>query len=258
MNLAGEVEWLRVMTMVPSTQRSAEFRTTHWSLVLEAGEVERPGSNQALEELCSIYWKPLYAFLRFRGYPPQDSEDLVQGLFHHLLHRREFFKKADENRGKFRSFLLGALKNFLSDLKAKESALKRGGGEKPLSFDVHEAEKWMGEQGEEDPTEEFDRRWAMTVLGQALARLEARSKARNQLEEYRSLFSYISGKSGATPPSALARELGVTEDAFKMKASRLRRALSRAIREVVAETVASPVDVDDELAYLKGLMKKTL
>jgi DNA-directed RNA polymerase specialized sigma24 family protein len=244
--------------MDPSSDSYEEFRTTHWSRVLEAGEVHRPGSNQALEELYLAYWKPIYTYLRRRGNQPQDCQDLVQGFFLHLLERREFFLKADQHRGKFRSFLLGALKNFLSDVKAREAALKRGGGVPHLSLSYEGVEEWIGDPSKEDAMEEFDRRWAMTVLEQTLARLKSQAELQGRSREYQAVFSYISGKTGATPPGTLASELGITEGAFKMKASRLRKTLGQTIREVVAETVSGPAEVADEVAYLKQLMKKIL
>lgn len=244
--------------MVSPTQNHEAFRTTHWSLVLEAGDLQKPGSNQAFEQLYLLYWKPLYSFLRLQGHQPQDSEDLVQGLFQHLVQRREFFQKADRNRGRFRSFLLGALRNFLSDVKAKESAMKRGGGSQLLPLDVPTMEQSVDETKNVDPGEEFDRSWAMIVLEEAIAGLKAKLATRGRSEEYEVVFSYISGKSGATSPGELARQLGVSEPAFKMKATRMRQAFGRALREVVGKTVASSADLPEELAYLKGLMKKSL
>ncbi len=242
--------------MVSSTEKFEPFRATHWSLVLEAGEVESSSSDQALEALVRLYWKPLYTFLRRRGHQPQDSQDLVQGLFQHLLQRREFFKRADKNRGQFRSFLLGALKNFLADSKAKEAAIKRGGGAPRIELDVHALEESLADVGAEDPTEEFDRRWAMTVLEEALKRLRDKAMARGQLDEHEEVFAYISGKGGTASPSVMAKKLGVTEDAFKMKASRMRKALSLSLHGVVSETVANHADIPEELVYLKGLMRK--
>ena len=232
------------------------FQTTHWSLVIEAGNVSSAHSDRALEALCQLYWKPLYTFLRRRGYQPQDSQDLVQGLFHHLIQKREFFNRADKNRGQFRSFLLGALKNFLSDQKAKETAIKRGGGEPRIELDVHAIEESLVDTGMEDPTKEFDRRWAMTVLEEALNRLRKKAEARGQLAEHEQVFAYISGKDGSTDLNDLADRLGVTAEAFKMKASRMRKALSLSLHGVVSETVEKRDDVPEELAYLKGLMKK--
>ena len=240
--------------MAPFTENYEPFQTTRWSLVLEAGDVQNSDSQLALEGLCRIYWKPLYAFLRRRGYQQQDSQDLVQGLFLHLLNKREFFQRADKNRGQFRSFLLGALKHFLADTNAKESALKRGGGSTQIPLDVEQFEKIVDASAATDPITEFDRRWAMTVLDEALQRLKAKAEARGQLHEHETVFSYISGKSGSSQPKAVADLLNVSEDAFKMKASRMRKALSLSLREVVTETVATRADIAEELTYLKGLM----
>ncbi|MDA7525723.1 hypothetical protein N8525_01035 [Verrucomicrobiales bacterium] len=242
--------------MGSSTENYEPFRTTHWSLVIEAGHVKSSHSDQALEALCHLYWKPLYTFLRRRGHQPQDSQDLVQGLFHHLIQKREFFNRADKNRGRFRNFLLGALKNFLSDNKAKEKAIKRGGRTPQIELDIHLIEDSLVDVGMDDPTEEFDRRWAMTVLEEALKRLRNKAEARGQLDEHEQVFGYISGKGGTTDLNVLAKRLGVTEDAFKMKASRMRKALSLGLHGVVSETVERRDDVPEELAYLKGLMKK--
>ena len=225
---------------------------------MEAGKVQNPASDQALEGLYLIYWKPLYTFLRRSGYQPQDSQDLVQGLFYHLLQKRGFFQRADRSRGQFRSFLLGALKNFLADAKAKDAAIKRGGGATHLSLDFRSLEESICDSGTDDPAEEFDRRWAMTVLEEALRRLRTKAETRGQLQEHETVFAYISGKCGATTPRSMAEKLSVSEDAFKMKASRMRKALSLSLREIVTETVASRTDVSEELIYLKRLMKNLL
>ena len=225
---------------------------------MEAGATQGTRSGEALEALCLTYWKPLYAFLRRRGHSKQDSQDLVQGLFHHLLQRREFFKRADRNQGQFRCFLLGALKHFLADTKAKESALKRGGGTAArIALDIDAMDEVLGDPNSEDPSEAYDRQWAMTALNEAVQRLRTKAEKANQVELHEIVYAYISGKLGKRSPRELASELELTEDAFKMKATRMRQALRASLNDVVAETVADFSALPGELAYLKGLMIKS-
>src|SRR5688572_25716733 len=164
------------------------FATTHWSLILLAGHGSAPGARQALEKLCAAYWYPLYAYIRRQGYDPHNAEDLTQGFFAWLLESGQL-QVADPERGKFRSFLLIRLKHFLSDERKKDRAQKRGGGRSPISMDTLTAERRYGlEPVTELPPEQiFDRRWALTLLDQTVARLREEYVAAGRAELFEQL-----------------------------------------------------------------------
>ena len=153
--------------------RTAAFATTHWSVVLAAGDPASPAARAALETLCRTYWYPLYAYLRRTGCGPEDAEDLVQGFFLQLL-RREVLKSVQREGGRFRSFLLGTLKHYLSDEKERAGAMKRGGSRQFVSWDPAQAEQqFLREPVDTDsPDRLFERRWALTLLEQAMKRLQ--------------------------------------------------------------------------------------
>ena len=167
------------------------FTTTHWSVVLGAAQGERPASCWALEQLCGTYWYPLYAYVRRRGYSPEDAQDLTQGYFEHVL-ERNFFDQVDQSKGRFRAFLLATLKHFLSDQSDRQRAAKRGGRNSILSLDAE-----MGEERYQlepvdtiSPDKLYERRWAFTVLGEARARLRAEFAAAGRLRLYEHLDAF--------------------------------------------------------------------
>jgi RNA polymerase sigma factor (sigma-70 family) len=229
----------------------ARFATTHWSVVLAAGHSSAPGAQSALEQLCRTYWYPLYAFLRREGHSVEDAEDLVQGFFLHLL-RRDILHTAEPGRGRFRSFLLGTLKHFLSDERGKAEAQKRGGGQHFISWDLTNAEpRYQQEPADESsPDRLFERRWALTLLEQALDRLQAECASDTRSEVFEHLQAFVTGEKGPMSYAEAAARLGLTLSGIKSTIFRLRRRYHELVREEVGRTVAEPAEIEDELRYL--------
>ncbi len=232
-----------------SPKAAGLFATTHWSVVLQAGTAPSSQAAAALEELCRTYWYPLYAYVRRYGYNPQDAQDLTQAFFTRLLQKNSF-ANADRDKGRFRSFLLGALKHFLADEKAKAQALKRGGGMVVISWERDYAEERFGQEplDEQSPDWLFDRHWALTVLDRAASRLRDEYARRGEEHLFERLKEYLSGER----PSYMetAHLLHLSESAVKSAIFRLRRRYHELVREEVAQTVINPNDVVLELRHL--------
>jgi RNA polymerase sigma-70 factor (ECF subfamily) len=201
-------------------------------------------------DLARLYWFPLYAYLRRKGHSPSEAEDLVQGFFARLL-EKDALDAVDRSKGKFRSFLLASLKNFLSNERDKTQAAKRGGGRAMLSLDALDAEKRYAAQPVDEMTPErvFDRRWALAVLEQVLARLRQDYLARNQAEIFSALEHLLIGSDGATY-GQIAGQLRMSESAVKVAAHRLRRRYRELLRQEIAQTVSEPRMVDEEIRQL--------
>jgi RNA polymerase sigma factor (sigma-70 family) len=232
--------------------RNAQFTATHWSLVLEAGQSQTGQSTAALQKLCGAYWYPLYAFVRRQGYDSFDAEDLTQGFFGYLLESKQL-RAADPQLGRFRSFLLCRLKHFLSDECKKARAQKRGGGRFVLSLDAAQAEEWYGVEPttpELSPDLIFDRRWAMAILERTVARLRAEYLAADRGELYEQLKHFQPGENASQSYAELAAQLGLSESAVKSAIYRLRQRHCHLLREEIAQTVATPSEVDEEIRYL--------
>jgi len=223
--------------------------------VLAAREGEGTRATEAMEKLCRGYWYPLYAFVRRQGRSPEDARDLTQGFFAHLL-ARDFLRGLSRENGRFRSFLLAALKHFLADQWDKAWALKRGGGTPPLSLDAQTAEERYRLEPADDasPDRIFERRWALTLLDQALARLREEFAAAGRAE----LFAVLRQFQGDEPPpatgAAAAAQLGMAENTFKSHLRRFRLRYRELLCEEVAQTVATPADVAEELRHLKSVL----
>ena len=232
----------------------AVFATTHWSVVLAAGAQNASQSAVALEELCRTYWQPIYAYIRRRGYCPEDAEDLTQELFARLL-RSNTVDRADPERGRFRSFLVGAVKHLLADENAKVEAKKRGGGVRFLSWEQASAEHQLGAEPMDrlSPDRVFDRRWAMTVLEHATQRLRAEYKGPDRQAVFAELKNYVTGDPAESSYTQAAARLGLSESAVKSTIHRLRQRYHALVREEVAQTVANPQDLEDEIRYLIAL-----
>jgi RNA polymerase sigma factor (sigma-70 family) len=235
----------------PATNLPRGFATTHWSLVLAAGGSSAPDSRQALEELCTRYWHPLYAFARRRGYNEEDARDLTQAFFTKLLEKRDL-QAADPSRGRFRTFLLTAMKNFLASEWRRENSLKRGGGVTVLSldFDSAEAAYRLEPSGDLDPEAIYHRRWAMSVLEQAVADLQLKYQKAGKAELFLALRGFLGGDDDTIPYADLSRRLGQSQGSLRTATSRLRSRWSRRLRELVAETVGQESDIKDELHKL--------
>ena len=227
------------------------FATTHWSVVLAAGQSATPQSAEALETLCRTYWYPLYAFIRRRGNGVHDAQDLTQAFFAFIL-QRDALKTVSPQKGKFRSFLLASLQHFLADERDRASALKRGGGQLILSLDSVEAETRYALEPVDTLTPEkiFERRWAMALLDQAAGRLEAEYVKAGKGELYQQLKQFNSIEQTAKSYGEVAAELGLPENSLKSLVHRLRQRYRELLREEIAQTVASPGEVDEEIGHL--------
>jgi RNA polymerase sigma-70 factor (ECF subfamily) len=203
-------------------------------------------------ELARMYWFPLYAYLRRKGNPPSQAEDLVQGLFTRLL-EKDALVAVDRSKGKFRSFLLASLNNFLANEWDKSRATKRGGGQEILSLDAMAAEARYAAEPMDEMTPErvFERRWALAVLEQVLARLREAYVGRGQGEVFAALEHVLVGGEGAGY-GQIAERLGMTEAAVKVAGHRLRRRYRELLREEIGQTVSEPGLVDEEIRQLLG------
>jgi DNA-directed RNA polymerase specialized sigma24 family protein len=224
------------------------FTTTHWSVVLAAGQTANPTAGEALEKLCRAYWYPLYAYVRRLGHAEDTAKDLTQAFFARLL-EKNYVGQADRQRGRFRSFLLGALKHFLADEWDKAQALKRGGGLTVLSLDDDTAdERYRLEPADEaSPDKLFDRRWALATLEQAAKRLRCEYHEAGKGELFDRLQDFLSGDLGGSSYSEGAALLGMTENTLKSHGHRLRQRNRELLRRVIADTVASCDQIEEEL-----------
>lgn len=229
----------------------ARFATTHWSMVLKAGQPDGTGHQQALETLCRTYWYPLYTYLRRSGYSTHKAEDYTQGFFATLLekHRLEY---ADPARGRFRSFLLTSLKHFVADEHDRARAKKRGGAGQMLSLDTTDAEhRYALELADHvSPEKLFERSWALTVLKEALARLRSEYRAANRQDLFERLKCYLQADENPPSYAEAAAALGMSEGTLRVAVHRLRQQYGRLVRQAIAQTVESPDQVDEELRQL--------
>lgn len=227
------------------------FPSTHWSVVLAAHAGDPARAREALEKLCSVYWYPLYAFLRRRGHQPADAEDLVQGFIAHLL-AREFFQVADPDKGRFRSYLLASLNHFAADAANRAGRLKRGAGHPLLSLDATLAEQRYAQEPADpsDPQQLFERRWALTLLDTVLQRLEGEAAESGRAKLFRQIKGALLGDRGGVTYAELAPQLGLSEAALTMTVQRLRRRYRELVREEIAHTVNQPVEVEEEMRHL--------
>ncbi len=235
----------------PDPPSDAPFPTTQWSRVLAAADHADPEGGEALAELCAAYWYPLYAFVRRKGYPPEEAADLVQGTFLALLDRDALASVAP-HRGRFRSFLLAVCTNHLADCRDRDRAAKRGGDRVAVPFDRLAAEGRYASEPASAMTAErlFERRWATSLLEHAVARLEAESTTAGKGVLMSRLLPTLTGGRGEVNLAAIAAELGMTEGAVKMAASRLRRRYGEILREEIARTLSDPADVEEEVRDL--------
>jgi len=234
---------------------AGQFNTTHWSLVLLAGQADSPRAEAALETLCRTYWYPLYAFVRRQGHAPHDAQDLTQEFFARLLENGKL-QLADRERGRFRSFLLASLKHFLVNEWVRGQAQKRGGGQKVFSLDEEAAERiYQQEPGGQVPAENlYDKRWAMTLLERAMERLGADYAKAGKRALFDQLRPLLLAEASNDTYRELAASLVMSEGAVKVALHRLRHRFRDTVREEVAETVATPADVDEELRCLMASM----
>lgn len=239
-------------TASDSTSGSAQsFATTHWSNVLAVKQGESSEARVALEKLCRTYWYPLYAFLRREGRSPHDAQDLTQEFFARLLQGR-FLENVGPQKGKFRSFLLASLRNFLCDEWDRARAEKRGGGRTFISLDDYSAEElYLLEPDASAPAEQvFERRWALALLAQALARLRQEFDAAGKDHEFEHLKTFLSTPTSDGAYDTVAAKLELAVDTVAVKVYRLRQRYGELIRAEIAQTVANPADIEEELRHL--------
>jgi len=229
----------------------ARFATTHWSVVRAAGHPASPGYRQALETLCKTYWFPLYAYMRRHGCDRHDAEDYTQEFFARLLDKHAL-RVADPKQGRFRSFLLAALKHFLANERDRIRAKKRGAGRRALSLDFDDAEdKYALEPIDRlSPEKLFERSWALTVLQQVMARLQDEMCSTGKQKLFEHLKAYLTGDIASVSYSQMADRLDMTEGAVKVAVHRLRKRYRQLLREEIAQTVSSEDQIQQEIRDL--------
>ena len=230
---------------------AGQFRTTQWSLVIAAGDDRNPRFHQALSDLCESYWYPVYAYVRRRGGDADSAQDLTQGFFSSLLERNTL-AAADRERGRFRSFLLTALKFYLADEHDRATAKKRGAGVVAMSLDLEGAEERYRLEAEPDDTPDraYERRWALEVLDLTHRRLRTEIERSAHPERAQRLARYLTGDGDEAGYREVAEELGMTESAVKVAVHRLRKRFGALLREEVERTVGDPGETEGELRFL--------
>jgi len=235
--------------------RSPVFVTTHWSVVLAAGGGDSTNAQQALAKLCQVYWYPLYAYVRRRGFSPPDAEDLTQEFFTRFL-KHGWVANADREKGRFRTFLMSALNHFLANEWDKARAQKRGGGVAllPLEFGSAETRYCREPADNETPEEHFERRWAMALLEAVVERLRLEYDQGGKRHLFEALHPSLVGDRTSQPYDELAKKLGLSEAAVKSAVHRLRQRYRQLLREEIAQTVAGPGEVESELRHLIAVL----
>src|SRR5256714_2381373 len=247
------------MKPIPGTlqEGGAGFQTTHWTLVLRARQTQSEISGQkALSNFCEAYWPPLYAFLRHRGHASPEAQDLVQGFFAHMLEQNTL-SRADQEKGRLRTFLLGSLQNFLCNEYDRTRALKRGGGRQIVSIEEHlpEAEAAMLATAHLSDAGCYDLVWASTIVSRAWQSLQNDFVAEGKAEWLEELRPFVAG--GSVVPlnqEQAAARLGVPIATLRTWLSRLRQRYRESLRTEVANTVSDPADVDQELHHLYQIL----
>jgi len=231
------------------------FTTTHWSVVLTAGDDSSPKAQEALEQLCRTYWYPLYAYVRRKGYGPEDAQDLTQEFFARFL-EKNCLSRADRTRGRFRSFLLTSLQNFLVKEWQRARAEKRGGGQTFIRWDEQAPESRYQLEAASDltPDKIFEQRWASALFQQALGRLRQEFTAARKAEQFDQLKGFLSGESGEGAYAGVAEKAGMTSGAVAVAVHRLRQRYGQLVREEIANTVTNPAEIEEEMRYLIALM----
>jgi len=226
----------------------APFPTTHWSVVLAAGESAESAAAAALEELCRSYWQPVYAFIRRSGANPEDARDLTQAFFADLLSGKSF-KRVDPERGRVRCYLLGSLKHFLADQRDRARAHKRGGGIEFVPIDAVLAESRYGLEpaSADNPGAAYDRAWALAVLDRALGRLREEFTLSGRAVLFNGLKDFLIGDRSDFTFAQAAEQLRITEGAAKMTVTRMRQRFRALVRQELAQTVVTNAELEDEL-----------
>lgn len=229
------------------------FATTHWTVVLAAGQERSPQAARALEELCRTYWFPLYAYVRRHGHGKEDAEDLTQAFFTRLLEKNPF-AQINSEKGKFRAFLLASLKHFLANERDKASTQKRGGGQPHLSLDwqTADAQFQLAATHEPSPDKAFDREWAVALLGQVIDRLQSECATDGKSALFNHLKQFLTAAQAESAQREVAAALGMEEGAVRVAVHRLRKRYRQLLRDEIANTLADPAMGDEEMRALFG------
>jgi RNA polymerase sigma factor (sigma-70 family) len=248
MNSLGGISWADTRQ-----KRAAAFTTTHWSVVLEA-QTESPAAQEALEKLCRIYWRPIYSFVQRQGIGPEEAKDVTQAFFADLLERGSLTAVRKE-KGRFRSYLLGALKHFLADERRRAMAIKRGRGQQLIPLEELSADERSEPADSVTAEQIYERRWASTVLERVLGRSKDEYRAAGNAALFDSLKQLLPDEPGAPSQADIAIQLGMTENAVRQAFHRFRHRYQLLLREEIANTVATPGDVEDELRHLIAVVR---
>jgi RNA polymerase sigma factor (sigma-70 family) len=256
---ADDSESVRELTAIDLATRGqhggAAFTTTHWSVVLEA-QGESPAAQEALEKLCHMYWRPIYSFVQRQGVAPAEAEDITQGFFVSLFERGSLSAVRKE-KGRLRSYLLGALKYFLADEQRRAMAIKRGKGQRLVPLEELCAENRVEMEPADPLTAEliYERRWASTVLERVLSLLKDQYHAAGNTALFDSLKQLLPDEPDAPSQADIAAQLGMTENAVRQAFHRFRQRYQLLLREEIAHTVATPGDIEDELRHLIAVVR---
>ena len=240
--------------VVAGEHARAAFTTTHWSVVLEA-QGESPAAKEALEKLCRIYWRPIYSFVQRQGVTPEEAEDITQGFFASLFERGSLSAVRKE-KGRLRSYLLGALKYFLADEQRRAMAIKRGKGQRLVPLEELRAENRVEMEPSDPVTEQiYERRWASTMLERVLNLLKDQYRTGGNTALFDSLKQLLPDEPDAPSQADIAAQLGMTENAVRQAFHRFRQRYQELLREEIAHTVATPGDIEDELRHLIAVVR---
>jgi DNA-directed RNA polymerase specialized sigma24 family protein len=246
-----------VASVCAPDETDERFKETSWSVVIAAGATTEPRAHAALTQLCQIYWRPIYAYLRRTGYNTHDAQDLTQSFFQDLLQEKTL-RRVSREKGRFRSFLLGALKLCLADEQARRHALKRGGQIQFISTDELEAEELhhLRADYEAAPDEILDARWAGVVLERALEKVRAECAANGKTETFEALYPFLAGTKPQVSYQDMADRMKLGLGAVTTLIYRLRRQFATAVRREIMQTVSAPHEVDDELRRLRSVFAR--
>ena len=232
------------------------FATTHWSVIVGAQQRGTAEAEAALAKLCQTYWRPVFAFVRHSSPDEHVAKDLTQGFFERFL-EKEYFRDADHLRGRFRSFLLACVKNFLANERDKQRTQQRGGGAVPLSID-----QWIQESGMElesnpalTPDRSYERQWAHSVLENVRSKLRSEFVESGRTDVFDALHVYLSGERDEAPYHLVAEQMLMSVDAVKKKVERMRRRFGQLLREEIAQTVLHSSEIEDELRFLRRALQ---
>jgi RNA polymerase sigma-70 factor (ECF subfamily) len=233
---------------------ASRFPETSWSLIVAAADPV--DSRKALAALCECYWHPVYAFVRRSGYDRDQAQDLTQGFFT-LLIEKNYLSVADPQRGRFRSFLLGSVKNFLANEWDRANALKRGGGHQHVAIDPISAEAWYQPAAQTDATPEslFQRRWALSLLERVMSKLKDYYSTAGKSDRFETLAVFLNRASEDPRYDDLADRIGVSPGALRMSVHRMRRKYRELLRAEIADTVSKPEEVEDEIRFLLSALQ---